>query len=104
MRGQGAPSVPPPRSVTRLPQRSRGGDFRMRSCPSVLQVFLVLLGLTAVVAGPARGQAPKGSAPAPKPGPAHDPFAAARNRMVERHLVDHGIKDPRVLEAFRTVP
>jgi protein-L-isoaspartate(D-aspartate) O-methyltransferase len=33
-----------------------------------------------------------------------DPLAAARNRMVERHLVERGIKDPRVLEAFRTVP
>jgi protein-L-isoaspartate(D-aspartate) O-methyltransferase len=35
---------------------------------------------------------------------ADDPLAAARNRMVERHLVERGIKDPRVLEAFRTVP
>jgi protein-L-isoaspartate(D-aspartate) O-methyltransferase len=76
----------------------------MRSCPSIPQVVLVVLGLTAVAAAPARGQAPKGSAPAPKTGPARDPFAAARNRMVERHLIDHGIKDPRVLEAFRTVP
>ena len=33
-----------------------------------------------------------------------DPFAAPRNRMVERHLVERGIKNPRVLEAFRTVP
>ncbi len=33
-----------------------------------------------------------------------DPTAPARNRMVERHLVERGIKDPRVLEAFRTVP
>ena len=36
--------------------------------------------------------------------PAADPTAAARNRMVERHLVERGIKNPRVLEAFRTVP
>jgi protein-L-isoaspartate(D-aspartate) O-methyltransferase len=36
--------------------------------------------------------------------PAPDPTAAARNRMVERHLVERGIKNPRVLEAFRTVP
>jgi protein-L-isoaspartate(D-aspartate) O-methyltransferase len=35
---------------------------------------------------------------------AADPTAAARNRMVQRHLVERGIKDPRVLEAFRTVP
>ncbi|HEV3121466.1 MAG TPA: protein-L-isoaspartate O-methyltransferase, partial [Isosphaeraceae bacterium] len=33
-----------------------------------------------------------------------DPYAAARNRMVERHLAERDIKDPRVLEAFRTVP
>ncbi len=33
-----------------------------------------------------------------------DPFVAARNRMVDRHLVERGIKDPRVLKAFRTVP
>jgi len=33
-----------------------------------------------------------------------DPTAPARRRMVERHLVERGIKDPRVLEAFRTVP
>jgi len=36
--------------------------------------------------------------------PAADPTAAARNRMVERHLAERGIKDPRVLDAFRTVP
>jgi protein-L-isoaspartate(D-aspartate) O-methyltransferase len=29
---------------------------------------------------------------------------AARNRMVQRHLVERGIKNPRVLDAFRTVP
>lgn len=33
-----------------------------------------------------------------------DPTAAARNRMVQRHLVERGIKNPRVLDAFRTVP
>jgi protein-L-isoaspartate(D-aspartate) O-methyltransferase len=33
-----------------------------------------------------------------------DPTAAARNRMVERHLAERGIKNPRVLDAFRTVP
>jgi protein-L-isoaspartate(D-aspartate) O-methyltransferase len=33
-----------------------------------------------------------------------DPTAPARMRMVERHLAERGIKDPRVLEAFRTVP
>lgn len=33
-----------------------------------------------------------------------DPYEAARKKMVERHLAGRGIKDPRVLEAFRTVP
>jgi protein-L-isoaspartate(D-aspartate) O-methyltransferase len=33
-----------------------------------------------------------------------DPTAAPRNRMVDRHLVERGIKNKRVLEAFRTVP
>ena len=33
-----------------------------------------------------------------------DPFAQARNRMVQRHLVERGIKDKRVLDAFRTGP
>jgi len=33
-----------------------------------------------------------------------DPTARPRNRMVQRHLVERGIKSPRVLQAFRTVP
>ena len=33
-----------------------------------------------------------------------DPYQAARDRMVQRHLVERGIKDKRVLDAFRTVP
>ena len=33
-----------------------------------------------------------------------DPTAAARNRMVQLHLVERGIKNKRVLDAFRTVP
>jgi protein-L-isoaspartate(D-aspartate) O-methyltransferase len=33
-----------------------------------------------------------------------DPTAPARRRMVERHLVERGIKNARVLDAFRTVP
>ncbi len=36
--------------------------------------------------------------------PAFDPTETARLRMVERHLVERGIKDPAVLNAFRTVP
>jgi protein-L-isoaspartate(D-aspartate) O-methyltransferase len=33
-----------------------------------------------------------------------DRTVAARDRMVQRHLEERGIKDKRVLEAFRTVP
>lgn len=40
----------------------------------------------------------------PKKTDADDPFAAARARMVQRHLAERGIKNPRILEAFRTVP
>jgi protein-L-isoaspartate(D-aspartate) O-methyltransferase len=36
--------------------------------------------------------------------PKADPTAAARKKLVQQHLVERGIKDPRVLEAFRTVP
>jgi len=39
-----------------------------------------------------------------KASPSDDPTASARNRMVKRHLEERGIKNPRVLEAFRTVP
>src|SRR5689334_5860913 len=44
------------------------------------------------------------SRPARSAPPDDDPTAAARKRMVQRHLAERGIKDPRVLEAFRTVP
>ena len=36
--------------------------------------------------------------------PSNDPYVLRRNRMVQRHLEERGIKNPRVLEAFRTVP
>lgn len=35
---------------------------------------------------------------------ADDPTQPARDRMVQRHLAERGVKDKRVLEAFRTVP
>lgn len=38
------------------------------------------------------------------PATAEDPTARPRDRMVRRHLEERGIKNPRVLEAFRTVP
>jgi len=37
-------------------------------------------------------------------GDGDDPTAPARKRMVQRHLAERGITNPRVLDAFRTVP
>lgn len=60
-------------------------------------VLALAAGLAAAAWLPARGaDPPKTDEP--------DPFVKARARMVERHLAGNGIKDPRVLEAFRTVP
>ncbi len=64
-----------------------------------LQLVLGLALLAMGSAGTSFAQEP--AAPAAT---AVDPTAAARNRMVQRHLAERGIKDPRVLEAFRTVP
>ena len=45
-----------------------------------------------------------GTEPAKAESSKDDSRAAERNRMVQRHLVERGLKNPRVLEAFRTVP
>jgi protein-L-isoaspartate(D-aspartate) O-methyltransferase len=68
----------------------------MRVSATCRSIVILLTGLAGIPATWAQGQEPKKNNA--------DPFAAARNRMVERHLVDHGIKDKRVLDAFRTVP
>jgi protein-L-isoaspartate(D-aspartate) O-methyltransferase len=66
-----------------------------------------------LMAAPVVGQEPAPKRTQSKPAPSsssgkeasvNDPTAAARNRMVQRHLVERGIKNPRVLDAFRTVP
>ena len=66
----------------------------MSSRPKSRLAIGIVLGLAAFLAGPGRADET----------PATDPTAPARRRMVERHLVERGIKDPRVLDAFRTVP
>jgi protein-L-isoaspartate(D-aspartate) O-methyltransferase len=68
-----------------------------RRGPSWISRSLVL-GLILLI-GRGTGAAEPASATA-----APDPKAPARRRMVERHLVERGIKNPRVLDAFRTVP
>jgi protein-L-isoaspartate(D-aspartate) O-methyltransferase len=56
---------------------------------------IIVIGLAAAFAT-ARGDEPKAKQA--------DSFQPARDRMVQRHLAERGIKDPKVLEAFRTVP
>ena len=62
--------------------------------PVARVVACLSIGLMMAVWNPSKGDEPE----------APDPFVAARNRMVQLHLVERGIKDKRVLEAFRTVP
>jgi len=62
---------------------------------------IAALGLIVLLAGGASGAWAQDQKPEPAEA---DPTAAARNRMVQRHLVERGIKNPRVLDAFRTVP
>jgi protein-L-isoaspartate(D-aspartate) O-methyltransferase len=68
-----------------------------RSWPTwgVVLAGLLCVVLTGLAAG--RDDPPAGKAE-------DDPTAPARRRMVQRHLAERGVKDPRVLEAFRTVP
>lgn len=68
--------------------------WRGRRLAAGLIVGGLLLGLAAV--GGRGGE--------PTADKADDPTAPVRNRMVQRHLVERGIKNPRVLDAFRTVP
>ncbi len=58
------------------------------------RAVLVATSISMLMASSGRGDDPK----------PEDTRAAARNKMVQQHLVERGIKDPRVLEAFRTVP
>jgi protein-L-isoaspartate(D-aspartate) O-methyltransferase len=75
----------------------------------MMQHALVRIGLALVLTASyvriawAQDSAP-GQAAGVGPSRGGDPYAAARHRMVQRHLVEHGIKNSRVLEAFRTVP
>jgi protein-L-isoaspartate(D-aspartate) O-methyltransferase len=68
----------------------------MMQCPILSRSWACVLVLVAAAARADDTPKPKGKA--------DDPTAPARHRMVQRFLVENGIKDPRVLEAFRTVP
>lgn len=70
--------------------------------------MLMLFTTCALVAAPSSGAVAR-AGDLPKAAPGEDPaatdaYAAMRERMVQRHLVERGIKDSRVLDAFRTVP
>src|SRR4051812_49285087 len=75
-----------------------------------LAAGLIAIALIPVFAASAvRGQEPAAGKDkgAETPAPKEDKearYAAQRKRMVERHLVERGLKNPRVLDAFRTVP
>lgn len=66
-------------------------------------IKLMAIGLFAVFVTRVDAQSEKAKSEPPRQ-IADDPTAVARNRMVERHLVERDIKDPRVLAAFREVP
>jgi protein-L-isoaspartate(D-aspartate) O-methyltransferase len=69
--------------------------------------FVVLLAVAAPwfpVAGSRAQENDSAPAPGIKARATEDKTAAARNRMVQRHLVERGLKNQRVLDAFRTVP
>ncbi|MDG3003335.1 protein-L-isoaspartate(D-aspartate) O-methyltransferase [Paludisphaera mucosa] len=66
--------------------------------PSLIRILTALLLVYAGIAIRAQDAAKA------KPAATEDPTARPRARMVQRHLAENGIKDPRVLDAFRTVP
>jgi protein-L-isoaspartate(D-aspartate) O-methyltransferase len=72
----------------------------------LIQVSVCLVVASAFVAFTRAGAQDKasGRVPAKAESPKDDPFASARNYMVQRHLIERGLKNPRVLDAFRTVP
>ena len=64
---------------------------------TIVRAAIVAASVVAIISwrtSPGQADKPKGD----------ETRAAARNKMVQQHLVERGITDPRVLEAFRTVP
>ena len=82
---------------------SDGGDAMAPSWGRRLAAGMLVTGLVLGLAG-SRGRGDEPPAGAPGSTDADDPTAAPRKRMVTRHLAERGIKDARVLDAFRTVP
>jgi protein-L-isoaspartate(D-aspartate) O-methyltransferase len=72
---------------------------RMRTSVALTACLMVGSWMHAYAQGQGAGKSAAGQDSA-----SDDPYAAARNRMVDRHLVERGIKNKQVLKAFRTVP
>lgn len=62
---------------------------------TIVFVFCGFIGLPAALAQDQEAKKPDADA---------DPYVRLRNRMVDRHIAGRGIKNKRVLKAFRTVP
>jgi protein-L-isoaspartate(D-aspartate) O-methyltransferase len=74
------------------------------SAPIVVRFGLgLVMAASLMVASPSPAQ-DRERAKGKETGGTEDPTARLRNRMVQRHLVERGIKNPRVLDAFRAVP
>jgi protein-L-isoaspartate(D-aspartate) O-methyltransferase len=83
-------------------------ELRKRSLLAPIAAGVIMAACcTATTPKPVRAQEPASQRTAQakdESAKSDDPTAPARNRMVQRHLAERGIKNPRVLEAFRTVP
>src|SRR5690348_15922714 len=79
----------------------RGGNTMILHClhrrAAVWLGLVAGLGLVAIAAW-ADEPKPKADEAGPKADAPADPYVSARNRMVERHLMERGIMNPRVLE------
>jgi hypothetical protein len=82
----------------------RGQAPQARCLPAAALGAAVLLGLTACAAGPNGGVRHADGAAAGASIDEGDRWAEARERMVRTQIEARGVRDPRVLDAMRTVP
>jgi protein-L-isoaspartate(D-aspartate) O-methyltransferase len=91
-----------PRCIASIP-----GGSGITLAGRVLVGLIVSIGFVAAgrLPAPAQDTASRGDGEAKKTAAkSDDPTAPVRKRMVQRHLIERGLKNQRVLEAFRTVP
>src|SRR5690606_9691382 len=82
----------------------RGQAPQARCLPAAALGAAVLLGLTACAAGPNGGVRHADGAAQEATMDEADRWAEARERMVRTQIEARGVRDPRVLDAMRTVP